>query len=933
MRSITIFIITTCMLLLAIAPAHSQVTTKPAMPVASEGVTITFYADQGTAGLKNYTGDIYAHTGVITSKSTSDSDWKYVKAGWTENLPACKLTRVSTNEYTLTITPSINEFYGVPSGEIVKKIALVFRSANGAKEGNATGGKDILASVYESGLSVDIIEPESKFVFAKAGSQIPVTVIAANQTTIQLFLDNAQVATQTASPLTQSVIAPAAGKHTIIAKAINGTDEATDTLHFTVSAATTEADMPLKNMRRGYNRIDETSGTLVLYAPEKSTVFVAGDFNNWMPTAEYQMKRSGDYYWLTLKGLKAKTEYAYQYWIDDNVRVADPYTNKVLDPWNDKYIPSATYPNLKVFPAGKAENLVSVFSTETDEYDWKVADFKAPDKDKLVIYELHLRDFTEEQNVAEATKKLDYLQDLGVTAVELMPINEFEGNNSWGYNPSLYFAPDKYYGTPSAYRKFVDECHKRGMAVIIDLVLNHSFGQSPFVKMYWDDENSRPAANNPWYNQEYAIKNTSLQWGYDFNHESAETKNLVDSICSFWMSEYKIDGFRYDFTKGFTNKAYPASSWASEYDASRIAILKRMATEVWKRKSDAYVIFEHLSDNSEEKVLADHGIMLWGNCNTTYNEATMGWNENSKSNFSWISYKNRSWSKPNVVGYMESHDEERLMYKSKTFGNRYGNYNVRTIETSLARCEAAAAMFITIPGPKMVWQFGEMGYDISIDENGRTGEKPVKWDYMNITARAHLIDVYRALNTLKATEDVFSTTDFTISAKDSVKTISLNATDNNVRIVANFGVKKATYTLNLGTAGRWYDYFNNTYVDATSTSLTLDLEPGEYHLYSQKDMGEFETPYTKLCGIEEVESGAKGKLAIYPVPAINTLNVATTLDGAKTIEVYSLDGALRSKAHTNDTYTQITVSQLPQGVYILRVATDEETLSSRFIKF
>ena len=81
-----------------------------------------------------------------------------------------------------------------------------------------------------------------------------------------------------------------------------------------------------------------------------------------------------------------------------------------------------------------------------------------------------------------------------------MPVNEFEGNTSWGYNPSFYFAVDKYYGTKNDLRTFVDECHSQGMAVIIDLVLNHSFGQSPFYLLY-KDADGKPSTDNPWYNQ------------------------------------------------------------------------------------------------------------------------------------------------------------------------------------------------------------------------------------------------------------------------------------------------------------------------------------------------------------------------------------------------------------------------------------------------
>ena len=81
-----------------------------------------------------------------------------------------------------------------------------------------------------------------------------------------------------------------------------------------------------------------------------------------------------------------------------------------------------------------------------------------------------------------------------------MPFNEFEGNNSWGYNPDFYFAPDKYYGPENTLKQFIDSCHAKGIAVVMDIALNHSFGSSPLVQLYWDAANNRPAADNPWFN-------------------------------------------------------------------------------------------------------------------------------------------------------------------------------------------------------------------------------------------------------------------------------------------------------------------------------------------------------------------------------------------------------------------------------------------------
>ena len=450
-----------------------------------------------------------------------------------------------------------------------------------------------------------------------------------------------------------------AGNFEIRVEASIGGQTETATRTVNVLGETVQAPLPA-NVRPGINYLSIHEATLVLQAPKKKTVHVVGDFNDWKLSPEYQLKQDGEFFWITLSGLEREKEYAFQYVVDGTIYIADPYADKVLDPWNDSYIPSTVYPDLKPYPTGKAEGIVSVLQTGQTPYQWQVTDFKKPDRNQLMVYEMHIRDFTSEHSFNAAKDKLPYLKQLGINAIELMPVNEFEGNSSWGYNPSFYFAVDKYYGTKNDMRAFVDECHRQGIAVIIDLVLNHSFGQSPFYLLYREADGT-PSADNPWYNQKSNIPNAALQWGYDFNHQSTYTRALVDSVAGFWMKEYKVDGFRYDFTKGFSNTSQ--DTWANKYDAERIANLKRMSSEIWKRNSDAYVIIEHLTEGTtEEKELGEAGIMLWRNMNHAYCESAMGWPDNS--NFSGLYGGTSNMPVNSLMGYMESHDEERTSFKA-----------------------------------------------------------------------------------------------------------------------------------------------------------------------------------------------------------------------------------------------------------------------------
>jgi 1,4-alpha-glucan branching enzyme len=571
-----------------------------------------------------------------------------------------------------------------------------------------------------------------------------------------------------------------------------------------------------------------TSAIITLYAPNKKSVALIGEFNNWSTSAA-PMKNTtdGNYWWIQVDHLNPSTEYAYQFYVDGNLKVADPYCEKVLDPDNDQYISAATYPNLKAYPTGKTTGIVSVMQADQLQYTWKNNSFTRPDKNNLVIYELLIRDFTADHNYASTLAKLNYLTGLGINAIELMPVNEFEGNLSWGYNPSFYFAPDKYYGTKTALQNFIDECHGHGIAVIMDMVLNHSFGQSPMVQLYFDG--SKPTANSPWFNVD---AKHPFNVGYDFNHESQATRKFSKDVMKFWMQQYKIDGFRFDLSKGFTQKQSTDDAQFRLYDASRIAIWKYYNGYIKSLDPNFYVILEHFAEESEEKALADDGMMLWNNMNYNMNEATMGWLDNS--NFQWGFYANHGFAKSeNLVGYGESHDEERLNFKNITYGNAFGNYVIKgNLATSLKREELVAAFLFSIPGPKMVWQFGELGYDISIDFNGRTGEKPIKWDYYSDPNRKALYDAYARFIRLKKNNSIFNSTNPTYNLAGGIKYIKLTEGANIVVVVGNFDVVSQTANIDFGSPGNWLDAVG-TGINLSNSNYTQNLAPGEYHIYSR----------------------------------------------------------------------------------------------------
>lgn len=825
--------------------AQTQFTTVPQYPSQTDSIVITFDVTNATHSNKiaGYNGDVYAHTGV--SLRYSDGSiliWQNVIGAWGNNSTQPRLVRIADNTYRITIN-NPRKFYNVndPSVDIVQ-LCFVLRSSDGTKQ-----TEDVFVPLYEPGITVVINSPDVRALYGDplrspyfTENYNPVLIraksaaIGAKAAMMKLLINSETVSVVYTDTLSYLFTPDKSSETNYIEIIAEDTTGISDTAEFVIVAVPQQVDEPLPgNFEHGIN-YNGNEVYLVLFAPYKKFVYLIGDFNDWKVNSEYLLKRyeareDSVLYWIKLDNLQPGTEYAFQYLIDGKIRIPDPYSEKILDPWNDSYITSSVYPDLISYPYGKTENIVSVLSATRKEYVWKTTDFEKPPKENLVIYEMLVRDFVETHDFAALIDTIGYFKKLGVNAIELMPVMEFEGNSSWGYNPMMHFAVDKYYGPADKLKEFVDSCHSSGIAVILDIVLNHAYGLNPLVRMYWDTTQGRPASNNPWFNQ--TSPNQVFSWGYDFNHESNNTKYYVDRVTSYWLKEFKADGFRFDFSKGFTNTPGDGGS----YDPSRIKILKRMADKLWETDPEAYVILEHFAPDTEEKELASYGMMLWGNLNYNYSEAAMGWNEEGKSDFGRISYKSRGFTTPALVGYMESHDEERLMYKNLTWGNSNGDYDVKELSTALDRIKLAAVFFITVPGPKMLWQFEELGYDYSIDYNGRLGEKPIRWDYYTLpehSDRQKLFEFFSELINLKKTYGAFSTDNFVLNVSDPIKEITLVDSSMNVKIIGNFGVASGSAYPQFPNNGYWYEYFTGDSIKVDNGTTFIKLKAGEYKLYT-----------------------------------------------------------------------------------------------------
>ncbi|KAF2079495.1 alpha-amylase family glycosyl hydrolase [Flavobacterium sharifuzzamanii] len=947
--------------LLSIIVDAQQITVSPAVFQVNEPITITAsFASSTCNTMGTNPTKVYMHSGI----GTDASPWQTAKGNWGADDGVGLMTKNANGTWSITITPSI--YFGLTSAQQIAatKMGIVFRNAEGSQTLK--------------------LAPSCSDFFLNVGSfQVTLTSPVENSTTIINSGSNFTIsATNTGG----------AGSYTLKANgAIINTNGSTSSYSYTHSNITANQSYELiatqgatvvskkfavvinpntvsEAMPAGlvdginYNPADFTKATLVLDAPLKDFVYVAGSFNNWQPTLVYAMKKdpSSGKFWLEITGLVSGENNTYQYWVVDAtplanspsmVKTADPYSTLVLSPYDDSSIPAAKYPNMPVYPVGQNFE-VTVLKTGQTPYNWQVTNFEKPQKEKLVVYEVLVRDFDASRSYQSLIDKIDYFKNLKINAIELMPVMEFEGNESWGYNTSFHMALDKFYGTSDKLKEFIDLCHQNGIAVILDVALNHAFGRNPMVRMWMNDPDGdgfgSPTAENPYFN---TVAKHSYSVGEDFNHQSLKTQYYVNRVIKQWIEEYKIDGFRWDLTKGFTQLCTAGDNACTDsYKQDRVDILKKYADFSWAIDPTHYTIFEHLGTDAEEKEWANYkveetpskGVMMWGKMTKEYNQLSMGYA--SESNIYRMNSANRGFAANRLMGYAESHDEERLMYKNVQYGAVNGAYNVKTLNTALSRMSAIGAVSLLIPGPKMIWHFGELGWESSIftcndnsvntDSDATGGDckldtKPQpQWvnNWLGNSNRSKIYNDWAKMITLKKTEPVFLGT----ATMNNAATLAVNIKITNssltsaqlkdVLILANFDTTAQNIATGFPYAGTWYNLMDNTTITVTDVNAPINLPAGEYRIYGNK---------VANLAIEDFEKGNAVNLYPNPVADYFTLNA-----GFVKVQIYSVSGQLVKTFNSNgDVGSQFGVSELQSGLYIVK-ASDEnnKTQMMKFIK-
>ena len=902
MRKITLlsFLLLTSML-------FAQVTTIPG--IVQKGykgeVTIVFNPKQGNKGMVNAT-KCYAHTGI----TYNGKSWQNTSS-WRDGKDKYKMTKNEDGNWELKITPNIYAYYGVSETTEVTQLCFVFNDGpNGNLEGKADGNADIFVDLAEAGLAAVITNtiPE----ISSIGDVIDLKCQSTQEAKLQLYINNELVKEGEGTELVYNHTLNQGGDYHFQFVAQAGNEKSTaDAFTCVASLPELEARPAGVDMGIYYDENDPTKVTLCTYAASKlkaaKHVFVVGDFNNWQVSDEYQLKQDGNYFWIELTGLTPQKEYAMQYVVvrDDGVvkRISDLFSEKVLHS-DDQWEPATVDPTLMPYPA-EADGYATVIQTAKPAFQWSDAtlNFKRPNKNNLVIYELWVYDHTLSRSIAGLMERLTYFEDMGVNAIELMPVTEFDGNENWGYSPNHYFALDKAYGTPEQLKTFIDECHKRGIAVILDMVFNHATGLNPMNKLYPYGDDLK---YNPWFNVTAPHPDNVYE---DWNHDFAPAKKMMIRALNYWLTEYKVDGFRMDLSHGLCGTTYDAMDHITDYYEKGVKAVAE----------DAYFILEHWGPQmgSERPKLVSKGMLCWDNTTEAYYQTAMGWLKDGDS----FSNANRD----GYVSYCESHDEERAFFKAKQFGN--GDLTTDEQER-VARVPLNMAFLTMLNGPQMFYHFAEFGFDYSKwqNQNGVWGTNPYGiQDKLGYEAKMqpkkrietwlgegawrtdafHKVAQTIQLRT-RALPEVFegNPTAVSVSSGKKIRTIQWG---NEVFVVGNFDVKdNQTATL---PEGKWYNYFEQKEQKET----TLTLAPGEVMIFTGKEIAlpQLQPFYTFWTDIKDVVDT--------PYEILPPYNVA----------IYTLSGQMISR---QSNVMSADLTGLDNGLYIVQYEKNGQRIAKKVIR-
>jgi len=926
-------------------------TVTPENPTINDEITISVdvskSSDSRAEALLGLTSGVFLWSGV----GDASNPFAFGPPGQTDffvPFPPGEMTLVDEDIWEITLTPA--EYYSIDGNpNDITRLGFLLKNGSGSAQ-----TEDFIAELSPGGFVISFVSPATDgLVFVDEGSLFPITITASRAADLQLELDTGagfEVVATSSGLNFLTFDYPVSGGENISVRATGSSGDIVLTksldIEFFIKQPRENTLLPAGiNPGINYDPADDTKVTLALVAPDKDFAYFVGDITNWELSDDYQMNydETESTFWIEITDLTPEQEYIFQYWVEDLgglVKVGDPYADKVVNPFSDPAIPESVYPGL-IDPDTEGNGVATTFQTGQQEFVWDASEdaWQKPDKNDLVVYELYLGDFLgtdggHDYKILKDT--LSYLKRLGINAIELMPVAEHGFDPGWGYDPDYMFAPEKYYGTPDNLKDFIQTAHQEGMAVIHDIVLNHHTGTNPLVLMY--SENFNPREDNPWFND---VPRHPFNVFADMNHESEFTIPYVDSVVQYWVDEFHFDGYRFDLSKGFTQTESTDDGVFRQFDEGRINTLTRIANKVWEIDPEAYIILEHFAASDEEAELASRGMLLWGNFHFDFAPLLNGQSPTRSIN-GLIDLQSSH------VKYIESHDEQRIMYEMLEFGQSNGDYNIKDLNTALNRSKLAAAFFFTLPGPKMIWQWQELGYDqfLPFNNPGRTDPKPHVWggegnfDYYNDPDRRKVYDSYGAIIRLtQEQKDVFSN-DPETQLTGSTKRIVYNSDGMDVVIIGNFDLQNQSIDPQFTQEGTWYDYLTGDSINVTDVNEAYELTAGEFHIFTSVRLeipGEDLVPFTVEFQ-EEITSLSdefNNDILIYPNPVEDRFTIQIDNAKSKDIGINLIDISGRNSFEISPRFLgneiEVNTSKLRNGIYILELDIGGRSITRKIV--
>lgn len=563
--------------------------------------------------------------------------------------------------------------------------------------------------------------------------------------------------------------------------------------------------------------------TFVLYAPHKPYVSLVGDFNGWN-TRAHPLSTDGQGLWWTTLPHPGKSLYGYYVAVDadSHVWVGDPYARSVR--WH--------------------KDGAWAHVPQRGQFAWTDQNWRTPPLRDLVIYELCVRDFggrwESDRSVLgrfrDLLPRIDHLRSLGVNAVEIMPVNAFPGESSWGYNPVFYFAPAASYGPADDLRRFVNECHAAGIAVILDVAFNHAWGEHPWYRIYppmYGPKGEWLEDWNPFFHQTPAAVNA---WGgVDWDHFSGATTPYFQDVVRYWLHEFHIDGFRFDWVCGVDYDSRDAMNpgFNPYHGIAAVAWAARQA------KPDCILIGEFWQldgthpDKSAAKLTAETELdAVWnGDFHHVMEEVlTQRWQWEQKDIFHALGgFRALGFgSAAQVINYTCSHDEVRPEHEIRYYTGRWmerpPGMSVQQLALAMARLGLVA--LFAAPGVPMIYSGQEYG-----ENSARTIDfVPLQWGLLDQPAnRRHyelvqrLIRARRSHPALRSDEIAFGENHF--ATDKLVRFWRWDNAGDAAAVALNFSPQRRTVELHLPFGGRWLDVVTGTQRTLDQGAHTFTLEP------------------------------------------------------------------------------------------------------------